>query len=112
MEEAVGIGIQQESNASIESDNESIEIQMEANTSNENENQNERLVNDLEIMIELSEPPLQIEYRIKKVPVHLRKLNEQAFTPKIISIGPFHHSDVKLQTMEKHKIRYLQNFIA
>ncbi|KAK7814799.1 hypothetical protein CFP56_002490, partial [Quercus suber] len=37
------------------------------------------------------------------VPDHLRKLDEQAFTPLLISIGPIHHSNVKLQTMKKYK---------
>ncbi|MED6151474.1 hypothetical protein PIB30_082912 [Stylosanthes scabra] len=40
---------------------------------------------------------------IYKVPHEIRKLKEDAYTPKIISIGPFHHGDDKLQNMEEQK---------
>ena len=112
MEEAVGIEIQQELNASIEIETENTKSQKEANTSNENKIQYERLVSALEIMIERPEPSFSFKCRIKRIPDHLRKVNEQAYTPAIISIGPFHHSDKKLQSMEKFKVRYLQSFIA
>ena len=42
---------------------------------------------------------------------HLRKLDEQAFTPLLISIGPIHHSNVKLQTMKKCKVLFCECFI-
>eukprot|EP00257_Ricinus_communis_P025063 XP_025012477.1 UPF0481 protein At3g47200 isoform X2 [Ricinus communis] len=45
------------------------------------------------------------------VPPRLRKVNEEAYTPQVISIGPFHHGDPRLQTMEKHKLRYLRKFL-
>ena len=45
------------------------------------------------------------------VPDHLRKLDEQAFTPLLISIGPIHHSNVKLQTMKKCKVLFCECFI-
>lgn len=41
----------------------------------------------------------------------LRKLNEKAYTPQVISIGPFHHGRENLQSMEIIKRRYLQSFI-
>ena len=112
MEEAVCIEIQQELNASIEIETENTESQNEANTSNENKSQYERMVSALEIMIEKPEPSFSFECRIKRIPDHLRKVNEKAYTPMIISIGPFHHFDKKLQLMEKFKVRYLKSFIA
>ena len=45
------------------------------------------------------------ECRIYKVPYHLRKWNEEAYTPQVISIGPYHHSKKEFQPMEKHNER-------
>jgi hypothetical protein len=41
---------------------------------------------------------------IDRVPERLRKLNEKAYTPRAVSIGPIHH-------MEDYKIMYLQQFL-
>ncbi|KAM4126182.1 hypothetical protein ACB094_01G368800 [Castanea mollissima] len=90
---------------SIEIETENTESQKEANTTNE------RMVSALEIMIEKKEPSFSFECRIKRIPDHLRKVNEQAYSPMIISIGPFHHKDEKLLTMEKFKVRYLKSFM-
>ena len=111
MEEAVCIEIQQELNASIEIETENTESQNEANTSNENKSQYERMVSALEVMIEKPEPSFSFMCHIKRIPDHLRKVNEQAYSPMIISIGPFHHFDKKLQTMEMFKVRYLKSFM-
>ncbi|XP_054816724.1 uncharacterized protein LOC129316364 isoform X2 [Prosopis cineraria] len=40
---------------------------------------------------------------IYRVPLTIRHLNEEAYTPKVISIGPFHYGDPRLQDMEEHK---------
>jgi hypothetical protein len=48
---------------------------------------------------------------IYKVPKQLRKVNEEANTPKLVSIGPFHHSKVELRDMKKHKHRYFKHFL-
>ena len=45
------------------------------------------------------------------VPDHLGKLDEQAFTSLLISIGPIHHSNVKLQTTKKCKVLFCECFI-
>nr|POE70171.1 upf0481 protein [Quercus suber] len=50
------------------------------------------------------------ECRIYKVPRHLRKWNEEAYTPHVISIGPIHHGNKRFQTMEKHKVRCFESF--
>nr|POE60605.1 hypothetical protein CFP56_78658 [Quercus suber] len=42
---------------------------------------------------------------------HLHKLDEQAFTPLLISVGPIHRFTAKLQTMKKCKERLRDNFI-
>ncbi|KAL4655092.1 hypothetical protein ACB092_01G425900 [Castanea dentata] len=54
----------------------------------------------------------QIASQHNLVPYHIRSVNPQAYTPNVISIGPFHHFDEKLQTMEKYKVAYLRGFIA
>ena len=45
------------------------------------------------------------------VPNHLCKVDEQAFTPLLISIGPIHCSNAKLQTMKKCKVRFCECLI-
>ncbi|XP_040996171.1 UPF0481 protein At3g47200-like [Juglans microcarpa x Juglans regia] len=49
-------------------------------------------------------------YCIYKVSEPIRQSNEQAYTPQVISIGPFHRNNPKLQSMEEFKLRYLQSF--
>ncbi|XP_062176228.1 UPF0481 protein At3g47200-like [Alnus glutinosa] len=62
-------------------------------------------------MLESSKPPLPPECCIYKVPTNLRIVNEKAYTPQHISIGPFHHGDERLETMEKLKVTYLKRFV-
>ena len=81
----------------------------ETRTSGGNENENELLVNDIITMFEKLEPPVSTECRIYKVPLYLRKLNEEAYTPQVISIGPIHHDKKRFQTMDKHKVRYFNS---
>ena len=102
MEEAVSIEIQQELNASREIETENTESQKEANISNENKSPYERLVSALKKMIERPVPRFSFKWRIKRIPDHLRKVNEQAYTPMIISIGPFHHHFDKKITNHGH----------
>ena len=53
-----------------------------------------------------------INHRINRVPYYIRSVNPQAYTPMLISIGPFHPFDENLETMEMHKAAYLRDFIA
>uniref|UniRef100_A0A6N2LN07 Uncharacterized protein n=1 Tax=Salix viminalis TaxID=40686 RepID=A0A6N2LN07_SALVM len=39
------------------------------------------------------------------------ELNEEAYTPRVVSIGPLHHGKENLKAMEDHKIMYLQEFL-
>lgn len=92
---------------------EEIEVQEKSNASieSENQNQNERLVNEVRTMLESLGPPLSTKCHIKRIPDYLRNVNEQSYTPRIISIGPIHHFNEKLRTKEKFKLSCLKNFI-
>lgn len=57
-------------------------------------------------------PPLSPNCCIYKIPQTLKEPNKLAYTPCLISIGPFHYGKKKLESMQKHKLRYLQNFLA
>jgi len=124
MEESSTPEIQEEANALIINVNEIAEIQREANTSTqneelhseanasiENEDRDTQLVNDITKMLESSEPPFSPKCSIYRVPHDLRRLNEEAYTPQYISIGPFHHGDNRLEAMEKLKVRYFKRFV-
>ena len=43
---------------------------------------------------------------IHKVPRKLRKVKEAAYTPQLVSIGPFHHNKPELQAMQRLKEQY------
>ncbi|CAN6681771.1 unnamed protein product [Malus baccata var. baccata] len=49
---------------------------------------------------------------IYRVPNRLRRVNEKAYTPQVVSIGPLHHGKEHLKAMEEHKKRYLRHFLS
>ncbi|XXG87389.1 hypothetical protein AAC387_Pa11g2087 [Persea americana] len=51
---------------------------------------------------------------IHRVPYGLRRHNQNAYDPQLISIGPFHHEKRKgqLRAMEEHKWRYLHDILS
>ncbi|XP_059310323.1 putative UPF0481 protein At3g02645 [Lycium ferocissimum] len=48
---------------------------------------------------------------IFKVNVELRKSNPDAYTPMLISIGPYHNKNPELGWMEKYKLLYRRRFL-
>ncbi|XP_057741334.1 UPF0481 protein At3g47200-like [Arachis stenosperma] len=50
------------------------------------------------------------ECSIYNVPCNLRKVNPEAYTPEMISIGPIHFNKGKLKPMQEHKQRYFHFF--
>ncbi|KAK3187802.1 hypothetical protein Dsin_027363 [Dipteronia sinensis] len=48
---------------------------------------------------------------IFKVHYELRSVNEKAYEPEMLAIGPYHRDKNRLQVMEEHKLRYLQQLL-
>ncbi|KAF7817236.1 UPF0481 protein [Senna tora] len=68
-------------------------------------------VNEITAMLRRAEPPITADCCIYRVPYDIRRLNEDVFTPKVVSIGPFHHHALpRLHNMEKYKLVYLKRF--
>ncbi|XP_027332180.1 UPF0481 protein At3g47200-like [Abrus precatorius] len=65
----------------------------------------------IENMLEKAEPLLNSENCIHRVHTELRNLNKEAYTPQVVSIGPFHKGCERLQNMESLKQMYCQKFI-
>ncbi|KAK7850352.1 upf0481 protein, partial [Quercus suber] len=78
--------------------------------SSSNANGSRDLVPDIKAMFESSKHQFSIGGMII-VPDHLCKVDEQAFTPLLISVGPIHCSNAKLQTMKKCKVRFCECLI-
>ncbi|XP_057958669.1 UPF0481 protein At3g47200-like [Malania oleifera] len=63
-------------------------------------------------MVSKGLPPLSRKSCIYRVPKRLRYVNEEAYTPQIVSIGPLHHGKESLLAMEEVKLRYLDKFLV
>lgn len=72
------------------------------------ENESKELIIDVPQAWDI-EPDKWPECCIYKVPPKLRKVNKDAYTPMIISIGPFHHGKENLKKMEELKRRYFMD---
>ena len=66
---------------------------------------------NIEEMLEGARAPITTECCIYKVSFSNRIHNEEAYTPKVVSIGPFHNDHPRLQDMEKHKLFYSKAFL-
>nr|POF20618.1 upf0481 protein [Quercus suber] len=58
------------------------------------------------VALEEMEPEKQPECCIYKVPQRLRGVKEEAYTPKLVSIGPYYYGQPNLKKMEDLKVRY------
>ena len=90
----------------------SMETQMEANTSSENKVNIDQLVKNIENCYKSSDRKSASSTKpcIYKVPGHLRRVNAKAYTPTLISVGPYHHRNEKFETMGELKLRYGERF--
>ncbi|KAK7352726.1 hypothetical protein VNO80_18154 [Phaseolus coccineus] len=67
---------------------------------------------DFEEMLKGAEAPVTDECCIYRVPFGIRRLKEDAYTPTVVSIGPFHHNrHPRLHSMERHKLMYCKAFL-
>ncbi|KAJ7960613.1 hypothetical protein O6P43_021031 [Quillaja saponaria] len=67
---------------------------------------------EVQEMLTMAESSLvSTECCIYKVPSNIRRLNEEAYTPKVISIGPFHSGNERLQYMKRFKLKYFRSFL-
>ncbi|KAF8015747.1 hypothetical protein BT93_H1317 [Corymbia citriodora subsp. variegata] len=55
--------------------------------------------------------PISLEHSIFKVRRQLREVNEKAYDPEILAIGPYHHGNDNYKFMEEQKLRYLQRLL-
>ena len=108
MEESASKEIHQ---ATVSINNEDHNTQKEAAIPGGNERKNDELVIEIEKIVERREIQSSTQCRIYKVPYHLRKWNEEAYTPQVVSIGPFHHKNERLKAMEELKERYFSSFV-
>ena len=97
--------------ATASTNNEDQNTQKEANISGGNENKNDDLVIEISKIVNRTEIQFLQQCRIYKLPRYLQKSNEEAYTPQVISIGPFHHENQRLKPMEEHKERYFRSFV-
>ncbi|KAF5186805.1 hypothetical protein FRX31_023605 [Thalictrum thalictroides] len=72
----------------------------------------DQVVNNIQDMLRTAPylPPNR-DCCIHKVPVYLRNINEAAYTPQIISIGPLHRDDKKLKPMQAYKVHFLNTLL-
>jgi hypothetical protein len=65
-----------------------------------------------DFVINIIPPAEWPECCIYRVPKRLRKVKKESYTPKLVSIGPFHHrtNELKDTSMKMHKLRYLKAF--
>ncbi|KAM7490113.1 hypothetical protein LguiA_033034 [Lonicera macranthoides] len=71
----------------------------------------DKLEKEIDKMLDEVEPPPSSERCIYMVPREIRKVNEEAYTPRIVSIGPFHHNNKNLESMEQVKKRYMKKLV-
>ncbi|KAK4268107.1 hypothetical protein QN277_024809 [Acacia crassicarpa] len=71
-------------------------------------------LNDLKAQLKIANSmklPLASSCCIYRVLPKLRKVNEEPYTPKVISIGPYHYGDKNLEAMQELKAWYVNRFL-
>ncbi|KAK7380547.1 hypothetical protein VNO78_33060 [Psophocarpus tetragonolobus] len=89
------------------------------NSSSGNVNDHNDLERYVTVMLEgVQLPELSIihERCIYRVPHRIHQINQQAYTPRVVSIGPIHTpfrpgGDIRLKPMEELKLQYLKSFL-
>ena len=68
------------------------------------------VVIEIQEMLDNAQAPMTNRCCIYRVPHGIRKLNKDAYTPRLVSIGPYHYGSPKLRNMESHKLIYFKSF--
>ncbi|MED6151476.1 hypothetical protein PIB30_082914 [Stylosanthes scabra] len=76
-----------------------------------NPNPNDEVAMKIKALLEEGQPRFTEECCIYRVPDDIRKHNEEAYTPKVVSIGPFNRGNQILLNMEGQKRLYCRKFI-
>ncbi|KAM7493036.1 hypothetical protein LguiB_027645 [Lonicera macranthoides] len=72
---------------------------------------NSKLLNEIDKMLNELEPPLSPQCCIYRIPEKLRNVNAAAYTPHMVSIGPFHHNKKKFKFTDQVKKRYMKKLV-
>ena len=110
MEESASMEIQL-ATASINNEDQSTQKEADIPGVNEKRKRNDELVIEIREIVERPKTQSSTRCRIHKVPRPIRKWMEEAYTPQVVSIGPFHHKNKRLKSMEEYKERYFQSFV-
>ena len=76
------------------------------------EDKDQILENSMKAKLHTAVSPLSGKCCIFRVPEVLRRLNEKAYEPAIVAIGPYHRNKRSLQPMEDVKKWYLKNLLS
>ncbi|KAF8031254.1 hypothetical protein BT93_D0450 [Corymbia citriodora subsp. variegata] len=76
----------------------------------EDRREKHRLIESIQEKIE-SSPWQSSECCIFRVPPKLWRDYKEAYTPRIVAIGPYHRGNQSLKPMESHKLLYLHSFL-
>ncbi|XP_030456469.2 UPF0481 protein At3g47200-like [Syzygium oleosum] len=52
------------------------------------------------------------QWSIFRVPAHIRQVDEKAYNPRVVSIGPFHWNRPALRAMEAQKVRFYERLMT
>ena len=74
-----------------------------------NLNRNEVVV-EIEGILNQIKPSQRTKWCIYRATNDIRELNKDAYTPQMVSIGPFHHGNERLQDMQTTKWEYFKKF--
>ncbi|WOH08595.1 hypothetical protein DCAR_0728039 [Daucus carota subsp. sativus] len=106
-------------NVNVEPSNNDTRIDIVEDTIQEKPSEDDS-INPTELVIQNIESSLNEELAavpdayggfIYKISEKYRKLREESYTPRVVSVGPIHHGKSHLQPMEGYKLRCLKYFL-